>query len=185
MARSKIRQVAVIGGGASGLTAAKCLLEQGLTPIIFEQSAHIGGVWSFDEAVADGGGPAYKSLHTNTPKQSTAYSDFPFRDDLPEFPACSDVMDYLSAYVDRFGLRQHIRFNAIVEKLTPESGGRWTVHTTTAAGEQAETFDAALVCSGMFHEPLMPVIPGLAVLLLSLIANLGGDAIRTLLAGRR
>ncbi|KQQ28000.1 MULTISPECIES: ABC transporter permease [unclassified Frondihabitans] len=31
----------------------------------------------------------------------------------------------------------------------------------------------------------VPVVPGLAVLLLSLVANLGGDAIRNLLAGRR
>jgi peptide/nickel transport system permease protein len=31
----------------------------------------------------------------------------------------------------------------------------------------------------------VPIIPGLAVLLLSLVANIGGDALRNLLGGRR
>ena len=76
MARSRVRDVAVIGGGASGLAAARCLLDEGLRPTVFERSAHLGGVWSFDATQPDGGSPAYRSLHTNTPKQATAFSDF-------------------------------------------------------------------------------------------------------------
>jgi peptide/nickel transport system permease protein len=37
----------------------------------------------------------------------------------------------------------------------------------------------------LLTDPWVPVIPGLAVLLLSLIANLGGDGLRTMLAARR
>ncbi len=45
--------------------------------------------------------------------------------------------------------------------------------------------DTARALDQLLSQWWVPVIPGLAVLLLSLIANLGGDAIRTLLAGRR
>src|SRR5678816_97985 len=103
MARSRITTVAVIGGGASGIAAARCLLAEGFVPTVFEQAPHIGGVWSFDEALPEGGSPAYRALHTNTTKQVTAFSDFPFADDLPEYPSRADVVNYLSAYVDRFG----------------------------------------------------------------------------------
>ena len=130
MARSRVIEVAVIGGGASGLAAAKCLLDEGLWPTVFERSAHLGGVWSFDEALPDGGSPSYRSLHTNTPKQATAFSDFPFRAALPDYPSCGDVVSYLSAYVDRFAVREHIRFETRVDKVVPAADGRWLVHTT-------------------------------------------------------
>src|SRR3954469_10947573 len=130
MARSKAITVAVIGGGASGLAAAKCLLETGMQPTVFEQSSHIGGVWSFDEALPEGGSPAYRSLHTNTPKQITAFSDFPFPDELPDFPSHAEVISYLSAYAERFALWEHIRRETHVEAVVPAEGGHWTVRAS-------------------------------------------------------
>ena len=41
------RRVAVIGGGASGLTAIKCCLDEGLEPVCYESSDDIGGLWRF------------------------------------------------------------------------------------------------------------------------------------------
>ena len=162
MARSSVIEVAVIGGGASGLAAAKCLLEEGLRPTVFERSAHLGGVWCFDEGLPDGGSPAYRSLHTNTPKQATAFSDFPFRAGLPDYPACGEVVNYLSTYADHFRVREHIRFETRVDRVAPAGDGRWIVHTTSPAGRRAATFDAVFVCSGMFDEPVLPEYPGLA-----------------------
>ena len=45
--------------------------------------------------------------------------------------------------------------------------------------------DTARTLSQVLDQPWIPLVPGTAVLLLTLIANLGGDAIRALLAGRR
>ena len=161
MTRRTVREVAVIGAGASGLAAARCLLGAGLRPTVFERAAQLGGVWRFDPAQPDGGSPAYRSLHTNTLKQATAFSDFPFRADLPDFPSCGEVVSYLNAYADRFGVREHICFEMRVDRVTPANDGRWTVHFTAPSGPQAATFDAVLVCSGMFDEPLLPEDPGL------------------------
>jgi dimethylaniline monooxygenase (N-oxide forming) len=161
MTGSKVRAVAVIGAGASGLAAARCLLAEGLRPTVFERAAHPGGVWCFDPARPDGGSPAYRSLHTNTLQQVTAFSDFPFRDDLPDYPPCGEVVSYLNAYADRFGVREHIRFETRVDKVAPADDGRWIVHVTGPSGPQAATFDAVLVCSGMFDAPLLPDYSGL------------------------
>ncbi len=45
----RIMTVAVIGGGASGLAAAKCVCDEGLIPVVFERAASIGGVWKYQE----------------------------------------------------------------------------------------------------------------------------------------
>jgi peptide/nickel transport system permease protein len=45
--------------------------------------------------------------------------------------------------------------------------------------------DTARGLSQMLTEWWVPVVPGVTVLLLSLVANLGGDAVRTLVGGRR
>jgi dimethylaniline monooxygenase (N-oxide forming) len=36
------KKVAVIGAGASGLTAIKCCVDEGLQPVCFERTDHIG-----------------------------------------------------------------------------------------------------------------------------------------------
>ena len=36
------KRIAVIGSGASGLTAIKCCLDEGLQPVCFERTDHIG-----------------------------------------------------------------------------------------------------------------------------------------------
>lgn len=157
MIQGSIKRVAVIGAGVSGITAAKGLLEEGIVPVVFEQSASIGGVWTFDETLPDGGGPAYRSLRTNTPKRPTAYSDFPFADELPDFPTRADVTQYLNAYAEHFHIREHIRFSTRVEAIEPVDEERWCV---TTAGGEIEVFDAVLVCSGVFHSPVLPHISG-------------------------
>ncbi len=162
MGRQDARRVAVVGAGASGVTAAKCLREAGLVPVVFEATARLGGVWTFDEAAPGGGSPAYRSLHTNTPKHLTAFSDFPFPARLPAFPPAAAVVRYLDAYAARFAVRRDIPFETRVEAVVPLAGGRWRVDVRAPDGRQSATFDAVVVCSGMFDEPAFPDIPGLA-----------------------
>jgi cation diffusion facilitator CzcD-associated flavoprotein CzcO len=74
---ARLRRVAVIGAGISGLAAAKCLLDEKLVPVVFEQATEIGGVWNYHEELPAGGGVMYRSLRTNTSRQTFAFSDFP------------------------------------------------------------------------------------------------------------
>src|SRR6266513_5963817 len=95
-------RIAVIGAGASGLTTAKCLLDEDLEPVVFEQAKAIGGVWTYDEAREDGGSLAYRSLRTNTSKHLLAYSDYPFPETTADFPNRAHVLTYLADYDDHF-----------------------------------------------------------------------------------
>src|SRR5919202_6128670 len=133
-------RVAVIGAGVSGIAAAKCLMEESLDPVVFEQSAAIGGIWRYDESLPDGGGPAYRGLRTNTSKQTTAFSDFPFPKHLPDFPPRAEMLRYLNDYADHFHVRERIRFRTEVVCVKPPGNDRWTVESRAEAGERVETF---------------------------------------------
>lgn len=154
------RRVAVVGAGFSGIAAAKCLLDAGIAPVVFEASGAIGGVWRFDDGQPDGGSPAYRGLRTNTPQHATAFADMPFPLGTPEYPPRSTVVHYLNDYADRFGVRAHICFSTSVIHVAP-AGDHWTVRVATAAGERSERFEAVFVCSGIFRDPIVPVYPGL------------------------
>jgi dimethylaniline monooxygenase (N-oxide forming) len=154
------RSVAVIGAGVSGLAVAKCLLDEGLKPVVYEQGSEIGGVWNYDETLPDGGGVMYRSLRTNTSKHTLAFSDFPFPETLPDFPHHTEVLQYLHAYSTHFGLQQHIRFNTVVEAARPTDQWRWTIDARTGEQRSTETFDAVIICSGRDRYPRLPQLPG-------------------------
>ena len=47
------KTVAIIGAGASGLLAAKILIQDGFDVTIFDREKHVGGIWSPDQAYLD------------------------------------------------------------------------------------------------------------------------------------
>jgi dimethylaniline monooxygenase (N-oxide forming) len=154
------RRVAVIGAGVSGLATAKCLLDEGLEPVVFEQRSEIGGLWNYHEELPDGGGVVYRSLRTNTSKQTLAFSDFPLPEKLPDFPHHTDVLRYLQNYVAHFGLQQYTQLNTVVKSVEPADQWEWTVRTRTGDTTSTETFAAVIVCSGRDRYPALPNIPG-------------------------
>src|SRR5258706_8638644 len=153
-------RVAVIGAGVSGLAAAKCLFDEGLEPVVFEQRSEIGGLWNYHEELPDGGGVMYRSLRTNTSKQTLTFSDFPLPEKLPDFPHHTDVLRYLQNYVVQFGLQQYIQVNTVVESVEPADQWKRTVRTRRGDTTSTETFAAVIVCSGRDRYPALPNIPG-------------------------
>ena len=77
------KRVAVIGGGSSGITVAKCLMDDGHEAVVFEKSGVIGGNWAFNEK--EGHSSIYESIVINTSKENMCFSDFPFPKDLPYY----------------------------------------------------------------------------------------------------
>ncbi len=155
----RYQRVAVVGAGLSGLTAAKCLGEEGIEPVVFEQSAEIGGLWNYHEEAPDGGGPAYRSLKTNTSKEILALSDHPFPQNTPDFPPRAAVLEYLHSYAERFDLRRWIRLNMTVEAVDPVNGG-WEVSARSGDQLTRDRFDAVIVGSGRCRTPHFPDLPG-------------------------
>jgi dimethylaniline monooxygenase (N-oxide forming) len=148
-------RVAVIGAGASGLAAAKALLEVGIAPVIYEETDTVGGLWvERDEGVA------YRSLKTNTSRQITAFSDFPFPRDLPSYPSRAAVELYLRDYAAVFGLRRLVRFGRRIGQVEPLGHG-WRVCGTDLTGPFDADFDAVVVGAGIFRIPFVSDIPGI------------------------
>lgn len=62
------------------------------------------------EHVEAGRPSLYPSVISNTSKEMSAFSDFPYPEDFPVFLPNARLLDYLRRYAERFGLREHIKF---------------------------------------------------------------------------
>lgn len=93
-------RVAVIGAGASGLTAIKACLDEGLQPVCFERTKDIGGLWRFTDSPVEGQACVMKSTVINTSKEMMAYSDFPIPAKYPVFMHNSHVSKTKFVFTD-------------------------------------------------------------------------------------
>uniref|UniRef100_H9GJU2 Flavin-containing monooxygenase n=3 Tax=Anolis carolinensis TaxID=28377 RepID=H9GJU2_ANOCA len=162
-----VLKVAIIGAGVSGLASIKCCLSEGLEPTCFEKSDGIGGLWQFTEIPERGRNTVYRSVITNTSKEMTCFSDFPFPEDCPNYLHHSVLLKYLRAYAEHFQLLDHIQFKTTVYSIRKHpdfaSTGQWVVHTETDGQQASAIFDAVMVCSGSYAEPRLPLdsFPGI------------------------
>ncbi|CAL1534301.1 unnamed protein product [Lymnaea stagnalis] len=174
------KRVAVIGAGASGLPAIKCCLDEGLTPVCFERTEHIGGLWRYTDEPVDGQGCVMKSTVINTSKETMAYSDFPIPAKYPIFmhntqasspqSICCDtlVYEYFKLYAQKFDLEKYIQFNTEVLYVKRADNfselGQWEIkyRNKSTGEEKTEIFDGVLVCTGHHAEKNAPTFPGLS-----------------------
>lgn len=152
MAKDK---VCIIGAGASGIAAAKVFHQHGIDFDCFEKGSQVGGLWRYNND--NGLSPAYASLHVNTSKRITAYSDFPMPDDYPDYPSHEQMARYFDAVVDHFGLREKITFRTTVTEVQPADRHQWQV--TLHSGE-TRSYRAVVVANGHHWKPRMASFPG-------------------------
>mmetsp|Transcript_2784 Transcript_2784/g.8576 ORF Transcript_2784/g.8576 Transcript_2784/m.8576 type:complete len:517 (-) Transcript_2784:92-1642(-) len=145
------KRVAVIGGGISGLAAAKAFRAKGHEVVIFEQSDGLGGVWR----------ETYPDVKTQSPKELYAFTDEPYPASVPEQPSGDDVRAYLEAYAVKHDLVGATRLNTEVKALRRD-GDAWLVTSGPTSGGAAvnELFDAVAICTGLHSKPRMPTVCG-------------------------
>jgi hypothetical protein len=148
---SNLPRACVIGAGSSGIAAAKALHERGIPFDCYEKSDRVGGNWVFGNK--NGMSSAYRSLHINTSRERMEYSDFPMPTSYPDFPHHSEIARYFDAYVDHFGFRDKIRFEAGVEHAGRGEDGVWSI---TLEGGETHRYDAVLVANGHHWDPRWP-----------------------------
>ena len=147
--------VCIVGAGSSGMTSAEALKEKGISFVCFEIGSDIGRMWCYEND--NGLSSAYRSLHIDTSRKSLGYSDFPIHDHHRDFLSHREFVGYLEAYADRFGLREHMRFNTRVEKIMPLDDGTWRV---TLEGGEKGRYRAVIVANGHLWDPRYPDFPG-------------------------
>jgi len=143
--------VCVIGAGPSGIAAAKALHQRGVPYLCIEKGDRVGGLWARHSS-----SPAYRTLHLITSRRRTAFSDFPMPSTYPDYPHHTQMAAYFDAYVDRFGCREHIRFNTAVEWAAPTDDGTWSV---TLSGGETLMAGALVVANGHHWDPNQPELP--------------------------
>jgi len=148
-------RVCVIGAGASGLTALKALVDAGLSPVAYEKSDRVGGLWVFENR--NGQSAAYRSLHINTSRDRMQFRDYPMPRDYPDYPAHPRLARYFDEYARAFDLLPRIRFETAVERVSPRPAGGFEVALEDGS---SSFFDAVIVANGHHWDPRWPAIPG-------------------------
>ena len=149
-AREKQRSVAIIGAGMSGICTAIKLKEAGITDFtIYEKASEIGGTWREN---------TYPGCSCDVPLHMYQFS-FDMRPDWErKFVFSADIKAYLESVVDKYGLRNHIRFNSEIESCRfDERSGRWHIGCADGSAHEA---DAVAAGTGQLHRPRWPGIKG-------------------------
>ncbi|XP_021949602.1 flavin-containing monooxygenase FMO GS-OX-like 6 [Folsomia candida] len=159
------KRVCVVGAGAAGLAAIRHIAaSETLEGTVFESAGDIGGIWR-----DDGLTPLYKGLKTNLPKQIMGFLDFSFDTDNSEknsFLMHYEVLNFLTAFTDKFSLKDYIHFNTKVlhirpvkkvdAKCTANKELLWEVTYERSSKKNIEYFDAVAICNGHFNTSLIP-----------------------------
>ncbi|NXS14759.1 FMO4 monooxygenase, partial [Neodrepanis coruscans] len=109
----------------------------------------------------------YRSVITNTSKEMSCFSNFPFPEDFPSYLPHSLLLEYFEMYAQQFDLLRHIRFKTTVlsvrKHLDFATSGQWEVVTETDDVHESHVFDAVMVCTGHYQEPYLPLdsFPGI------------------------
>lgn len=142
----KRKTVAVIGGGVSGLAAAKAFDAQGHRVTGFERSHDFGGVWELSRS--------YPGVQTQSPKDLYRFTDLPMPEDYPEWPKGPQVHAYLHSYADRHKLGRLFRLNTDVRAMERRPDGQpgWRLTIDEAGQTRTEDFDFVAICTGQFSD---------------------------------
>jgi dimethylaniline monooxygenase (N-oxide forming) len=150
--------VAVIGAGPLGLSTIKNLTEDGFEVTGFEGRSYLGGVWKYstDEHIS-----VQTSTVFNSSKYRSAFTDYPFGDDVDDFPTWQQFGQYINDYADHFDVRKKVQINSYVESITRE-GKQWVLTIQPKDGpNRTEKFDKVVIANGYFTSPVVPKLEGI------------------------
>ncbi|CAL1277342.1 unnamed protein product [Larinioides sclopetarius] len=157
-----MRQIAVVGAGASGLTAIKCCLEEGVDVSCFEKTENFGGRWCFRKHSVPSVMKSTASLYS---KEMIAFSDFPPPKSYPNYMLHTKMLEYLQMYAEHFHLLSHIQYHSEVVQVIPTkdfgTSGKWLlkiVDLKTGRINEQE-FDGVMICTGRLSHAYIPTTP--------------------------
>jgi putative flavoprotein involved in K+ transport len=136
--------VIVVGGGQSGLAAARVLSELGVPALVLEASDRPVGSWP----------RYYDSLRLFSPAEYSSMPGMPFPGVPDRYPGRDEVATYLEQYAA--GLPIEIRTSTRVETIHRE--GREFI-VVTAEGQSLRT-SGIVAASGSFSNPYRPTLTG-------------------------
>jgi len=131
--------VIIVGGGASGLTAAGALARRGIESLVLEQDTEIGGTWA----------RRYDRLHLHTMREFSGLAHYPIPNRFPRYLSRAQFAEYLNAYARHFQLK--VVTGTAVQRITRDDHA-WRVDERRAR--------VVVVATGQYGEPVIPPWPG-------------------------
>ena len=139
--------VIVVGGGASGLSAAAALGRRGIDAVVLEQDAQLGGTWA----------RRYDRLHLHTVRRFSGLAHFPIPTRYPTYLSRDDVVAYLKEYAGHFGLQ--VVTGMPVRRIGSRDAAPHGWSVETASGEVWHA-RVAVIATGQYRQPILPQWPG-------------------------
>lgn len=141
---TSVEPVVIVGGGQSGLVAARAVRDAGARPVVLEAAAEPVGSWP----------RYYDSLTLFSPARFSEIPGTPFGGELDRYPRRDEVVAYLRSFAS--ALDVEIRTGTRVDEVA-WADGRFVVHTST--GEELAAA-GVVAASGAFDNPHLPRLPG-------------------------
>jgi len=173
------KRVAIIGAGPSGLAqlrAFQSAKEKGAEIpeiVCFEKQSDWGGLWNYTwrTGLDEYGEPVhcsmYRYLWSNGPKEGLEFADYSFEEHfgkpIASYPPREVLFDYIVGRVEKAGVRQWIRFNTPIRRVSWDEDRRKfdvIAHDNLKDEDYSEEFDNVIVASGHFSIPNVPEYPG-------------------------
>ncbi len=139
--------VVVVGGGASGLSAAGALARRGIEAVVLEQDAAIGGTWA----------RRYDRLRLHTVRRFSGLAHFPIPRRFPRYLSRADLVAYLDEYARRLRLRVVTGASVRWIAADPGSPAAWRVDMHDGP---AWTCRVVVIATGQYRQPILPSWPG-------------------------
>jgi len=144
------QEVLIIGAGSSGICMGIQLKNAGIEDfMILDKAGGVGGTWYHN---------TYPGAECDVQSHLYSFSFEPKLDWSRPFGGQAEILEYLNFCTDKYGIREHIKFNTEVASITwNDSNEVWT--TVTKSGE---SICSRIVVSalGMFNNIVWPKIKG-------------------------
>jgi cation diffusion facilitator CzcD-associated flavoprotein CzcO len=134
--------VVVVGGGASGLSAAGALARRGIKAVVLEEDKELGGTWA----------RRYDRLHLHTVRGFSGLAHYSIPRRYSKYLSRDEFVEYLGEYARHLDLS--VVTGCPVEKVRVESDrpSRWTA--VTARGDWH--CRAIVIATGQYRVPILP-----------------------------
>lgn len=165
-------RIAVIGGGISGIAAARVLMRFGHEAVVFERSDRLGGVWAV----------AYPQVRLQNIAEHYRLAELPWPFAVDLHPTREQILRYLQHAVERLRIDLRLRHEVIAVHEAP---GGWDVAWRGPQGPASERFDWIVVAVGQYTgEQQLLALPGRESFAGRVVTDRDVDDL-SLLAGKR
>lgn len=147
--------LAIIGGGMTGLDAAVKAKDRGIGFELFEKEDGLGGLWWTQR---------YPGVAVDTPSTFYSLSWETTPDWSRQFPLGSEYRAYLNSIVDKYELHDHLNTGSEITKLRwLDNEQAWELTVRSRADGSVRTVRAAAVLAATGHlcRPKYPNLPGM------------------------